>query len=363
MFAHMKTLASDIMFLQETHLRSSEFTKLKKAWIGQIFCSKNDDRARGTAILIKKGIPFIPLQTVSDTRSRYVIVTGNLYGTQVTLANVYGPNWDDSVFFTNFIAALPDLNNNQLIIGGDFNCVLYPKLDRSKPRPNNKISNSGAVIQSFIDTYALFDPWRKNNPTARQYSFFSPVHRSFSRIDFFLVDSRILPMVKDTQYRSIVISDHGPVQLDVCFPECIRPCRTWRFDPLLLSRDSFKKFISEQIDIFLEFNCTPDVSLITMWEALKAYLRGQIISYTAYERKKRKQRLSDLSHSIAEVDRKYADAPTPELYKEKLLLKTEFDNLSIKQIEQLFFKSKQKFYEHGRRLESFWHTKLDSLQL
>lgn len=59
-FAHMKTLEGDIMFLQETHLRSSECTKLKKAWIGQLFCSKNEDRARGTAILVRKGIPFIP---------------------------------------------------------------------------------------------------------------------------------------------------------------------------------------------------------------------------------------------------------------------------------------------------------------
>lgn len=276
-------------------------------------------------------------------------MTGKLYSTQVTLANVYGPNWDDPLFFTNFIAALPDLNNNQLILGGDFNCVLHPKLDKSNPRPNSKISNSGAVIQSFIDTYALFDPWRRDNPTTRQYSFFSPVHHSFSRIDFFLVDSRTLPMVKDSQYNSIVISDYGPVQLDICFPECTRPCRTWRFDPLLLSKDSFKKFISQQIDSFLEFNLTPEIPLTTVWEAFKAYIRGQIISYTAYERKKRKQRLSDLSHDIAETDRKYADSPTPELYREKLLLKTEFDNLSIQQIERLFFKSKQKFYEHGEK--------------
>lgn len=54
------------MFLQETHLRASEYTKLKKAWIGQLFCSKNEDRVRGTAILIRKGIPFIPSQTVCD---------------------------------------------------------------------------------------------------------------------------------------------------------------------------------------------------------------------------------------------------------------------------------------------------------
>ena len=348
-FAHLKSLGSDLMFLQETHLRSSEHAKLKKAWIGQVFCSRNDDRTRGTAILIRKGVPFVPLQTIADSRGRYVIVTGNLYGSRVALANVYGPNWDDPAFFTNFMAVLPDLNSHQLYWGGDFNLVLDPRRDRSNPRPNSKISKAGAVIQSFIEAYSLFDPWRKANPSARQYSFFSPVHHSFSRIDIFLLDSRALSLVKNIQYNSIVISDHSPVQLDISFPECIKPQRTWRFDPLMLSRDSFKTLISKHIDDFMKTNQTPDVSLSTIWEALKAYLRGQIISYTAHERKKYKKRLSDLSNSIAETDRLYADAPTPELYKEKLLLKAEYDNLSIKQTERLFFKSRQKFYEHGEK--------------
>lgn len=156
-------------------------------------------------------------------------------------------------------------------------------------------------------------------------------------------------MVRGSQYNSIVISDHSPVQLDISFPDCPRLRRTWRFDPLLLSRDSFKRFISQQIDILMELNLTPDVKLATVWEALKTYLRGQIISYSAYERKKRKQRLTELSHCVAEVDHLYADCPTPELHKRKLLLKTEFDNLSIKQTEQLFLKSKQTFYEHGEK--------------
>lgn len=44
------------------------------------------------------------------------------------------------------------------------------------------------------------------------------------------------------------------------------------------------------------------------------------------------------------MDHLYADSPTPELYKNGLLLKTEFDNIFIKQIQQ--FKPKQTFYEH-----------------
>ena len=67
---------------------------------------------------------------------------------------------------------------------------------------------------------------------------------------------------------------------------------------------------------------TPDMPLTTVWEAFKAYIRGQIISYSAYKKKKRRQRLTELSDSIAEVDRLYAVSPSPDFYKQKLLLKT-----------------------------------------
>lgn len=215
-------------YLQETHLRSSEQARLKKSWIGQIFSSKNYSKIRGTAILIKKGIPFIPLSNTADNKGRYIIVTGSLNGQRVALANIYGPNWDDPQFFSSFIHILPDLTDHQLILGGDFNCVLNPQLDRSNPNPNSKISKARAVLQNFIKSYILYDPWRCRNPSTKQFSFFSPVHHSYSRKDFYLLDSRILPRVMGCQYNIIVISDHSPVQIDINFPECPKPRRTWR---------------------------------------------------------------------------------------------------------------------------------------
>ena len=53
-----------------------------------------------------------------------------LFSTQVILANLYGPNWDDAQFFSNLIVTLPDLNSPHLILGGDFNCVLILEVDR-----------------------------------------------------------------------------------------------------------------------------------------------------------------------------------------------------------------------------------------
>ena len=346
-FTHLKSLGAEIMFLQETHLRTSDNSKLEKGWIGQMFCSKFDDRSRGTAILIKKGVPFVPTSVLADNNGRYVIVSGNLFGSKVVLANIYGPNWDNPQFFSRFIAKLPDLHTHYLILAGDWNLVQHPNLDRSRPRPGSTTSKSGKVVLSFMDSYKLSDPWRRANPTVNQYSYFSPVHHSFSRIDFFLVDSGSLPLVTNCQYHNIVISDHSPVQLDMRFPNSIAPQRTWRLDPLLLTSKDFVKLLNGHIDTFLSINSTPGMSSTTIWESLKAYLRGQIISYSAFVKKIRNQRITDLLAQMAELDKKYAVNPDPELYKERLLLQSEFDNLSIKQTEQLLFKSRQTFYEHG----------------
>lgn len=74
------------------------------------------------------------------------------------------------------------------------------------------------------------------------------------------------------------------------------------------------------------------MSYISMWEALEAYLRGQIISYAAHQKKKEhNSRLADLSQKIQALDVRYAASPNPNLYKDRLLLQAEYNELSIKQ--------------------------------
>ena len=65
---------------------------------------------------------------------------GKLFSKPVVLANIYGPNWDDSLFFSKLNSILPDLNSHQLILGGDFNCVLHVQLDKLRPRPNSSLN-------------------------------------------------------------------------------------------------------------------------------------------------------------------------------------------------------------------------------
>ena len=106
------------------------------------------------------------------------MVTGCLYNTPLTLVSVYGPNFDDEHFFSTFFASLPDLITHRLIIGGDFNCVLDPKLDRSSNKTQT-LTKSAKLIRSFMGTFKIIDPWRFKYPTSRSSpQFIIPIVKS-----------------------------------------------------------------------------------------------------------------------------------------------------------------------------------------
>lgn len=108
MFAHLRTIKADMCFLQETHIRKTAAKVLRPSWASYVFQSNFSTKTRGVAILIKNH-----KHTISDDRGRYLIITGELNSTPVTLVNDYGPNFDDPVFFQNLfntVSSLPDTN-------------------------------------------------------------------------------------------------------------------------------------------------------------------------------------------------------------------------------------------------------------
>lgn len=48
-----------------------------------------------------------------------------------------------------------------------------------------------AVLQAYLPFANVLDIWRTTNPSGRDYSFYSPVHNSYSRIEYFLVDAKL----------------------------------------------------------------------------------------------------------------------------------------------------------------------------
>uniref|UniRef100_A0A3Q3W9E8 Endonuclease/exonuclease/phosphatase domain-containing protein n=1 Tax=Mola mola TaxID=94237 RepID=A0A3Q3W9E8_MOLML len=189
-FAHLKRLKSDLVFLQETHIRNKDQVRLKCPWVAEVFHSNFNSKARGVDILVCKSV-------------QYLIVAGSLCRVPVLLVNI---NANKS------FERLPSLSNIFLIFGGDTNLAVSPYLDHSNPR---------SLTPTLMDK-ALSD----------------------CMIDYVFIDSKLISKVSSVKYHPIFTSDQAPLTLDTQISPQPRYTSLWRLNSLLLSDDKFNVFIS-----------------------------------------------------------------------------------------------------------------------
>ncbi len=76
-------------------------------------------------------------------------------------------------------------------------------------------------------------------------------------------------------------------------------------------------------------------------------MRGEIIYFSAFQRKKSAERKSSLSRSLAKLQSRAAVSPSPDLFNEILTTKAEFDLLATSDAIEALYKSHYNYYEFG----------------
>lgn len=66
------------------------------------------------------------------------------------------------------------------------NVVVDIILDRSQPG-NTRIFRSAYMLRQVCTSLGLVDTWRLVNPLGRDYTFYSHLHSTYSRIDYFFI--------------------------------------------------------------------------------------------------------------------------------------------------------------------------------
>uniref|UniRef100_A0A3P9C723 exodeoxyribonuclease III n=1 Tax=Maylandia zebra TaxID=106582 RepID=A0A3P9C723_9CICH len=254
---YLKLSRVDIAFIQEMHMCKSEALKLKCSWVGKVFSSPGTGKSRGVSVLIHKAVSFTETKVITDKEGRFILVYGQLLDTPIISCNIYAPNADILAFFHNLSQYLLELEGAQIVVGGDFNQILDQDLDRSLPRRGT-------------ENLGLNDIWRTMHPEGREYSFYSPPHNVYTRIDYFLISEALVNNSIDSSIGNIVFSDH---------------VRRWHLNVSLIKDSGFIKLIRDEIQFYKQTNNREDTTLATWWDAMKAYLRGRTISYASFKKK------------------------------------------------------------------------------
>ena len=141
-FCWLHQQQSDIIFLQETYSSPESIKRWETEWGGKIVSTHGSSHSRGAMILFK---PRLDVDFGKITLAETIID-----GTKMVLVNIYAPN--DA---TQQVAFLRDVSkeclipyaNDNLVLGGDFNCTLST-LDKKGGRPidSKKRSSQRASI-------------------------------------------------------------------------------------------------------------------------------------------------------------------------------------------------------------------------
>ena len=143
----------------------------------------------------------------------------------MVMCNVYAPNEDDPGYFKEVIRVLEKFHNKDVVLlGGDFNMVMDPAIDRLDSQHNHH--KSLIILEEYMSRCNLCDIWQLRNPEARRYTWFWDGKErnriSASRIDMMLISGEYSNCVTSCNISSGQNTDHALVQIELSLDTYVR---------------------------------------------------------------------------------------------------------------------------------------------
>lgn len=199
---------NDISLLQECNIPYKDnYKDFEKRWpYGQsVWSGDNNNRSTGVAILFKgQNFNIQRVQRVID--GRVLCVDLSYYNIHLRVINVYCPvELQERLKLLNVLQPLL-VCNREVILGGDFNCLLDKK--DKLTTSSVKLDSSSETLKNIINDLRLVDTYRSKHPKSPGYTWSNG--RTHSRIDFLLTSKGLQPT--DAAVTPVFFSDHAKIE-------------------------------------------------------------------------------------------------------------------------------------------------------
>ena len=144
--------------------------------------ANGNQKKAGIAILISGKMDFKIKTTTREKVGHYIMIKGSIQEEDITIVNIYAPNIGAPQYIRQIQTAIKGEIDSNTIIVGDFNTPLSSR-DRS---PKMKINKETQALNDTLSKMDLIDIYRTFHPKTTEYTFFSSIHGTFSRIDHIL---------------------------------------------------------------------------------------------------------------------------------------------------------------------------------
>lgn len=346
---YIRRLKGDIVLLQETHFRSDNIPKLTDRYYPTVYHATNPQaKTKGVTILISKNLPLNISDTHIDKDGRYLLIKGIIWNKPITIANIYAPNSAQVTFFREIATTLSAFQSGLLLMGGDFNVPLNPLLDTSTSTSSIPFK-ALRQIKIQLHDLLLHDTWRTLHPNMKDFTFFSPPHNRYSRIDYIFLSQKDLSCLDQATIEPSFLSDHHPITATITFPEQTPFSKSWRLDASILTDSSHLSTLTQNIKDYFSQNDTPDMDPIIQWEAHKCVLRGTLMQLSAQRKRAKQIKINTLLNKIKDLERAHkltmAQTQLIELEYTRDQLREELG----KKIRKNYTLSHKLFYQHSNK--------------
>uniref|UniRef100_A0A8C5Q4M0 Reverse transcriptase domain-containing protein n=1 Tax=Leptobrachium leishanense TaxID=445787 RepID=A0A8C5Q4M0_9ANUR len=339
-------LRASVAFLQETHFCSSDPPTLQDHRFPTGYFDHNpESKSKGTAILFASTVPFDMTDTYGAGDGRCLYVKGKIAGSTYTFANLYLPNTKQHVYLAKALRTLESFTEGTLVLGGDFNIPLNPAEDSSSTNQRTPLRILRR-IQCSLTALRLVDTWRALNPSVRDYTYYSTVHNTYSRLDYFFVPQYDLPLVRSSEIQATTWSDHAPVVMAMSSPLLRSKERSWRLNTSLLADPLLVADIAESIRTYFTDHLTSAVPQPTIWEAHKAVIRGKLIAWASRTKKARQEETEDLLTKIRQLELEHHSSRDADTYARLLQARTQLTNVMNPRIQSAILQTRCFFALH-----------------
>ena len=172
------------------------------------------------------------------------MIKGSIQEEDITIVNIYASNIGAPEYIRQMLTAIKGEIESNTIMVGDFNTPLTP-MDRSS---RQKINKETQALNDTLDQIDLIDIYRTFHLKASEYTFFSSIYGTFSRIDHIFGHKSSLGKFKKTEIISSIISDHNAMRLEINYrKKIVKNTNTWKLNNMLLNKQCITEETKEEI--------------------------------------------------------------------------------------------------------------------
>lgn len=207
----------DVALTQESHLNSKSVKSFSNPKYEVVASSSVDDKTKGV-IVIRRSLDLNITDIGSDNEGKIAFVKVIMSNMKIIFVSAYSPADYDKKCYSELSNLLMNSSDYYLVIGADMNTITDPMLDKSNPRVGSAQLSCSKALQQYMLDLNLVDVWRFSNPGAKKYTFFSNIHKSYSRIDYIFVSSTLIPVTQQSDIILASLSDRHAVNVKFLFP-------------------------------------------------------------------------------------------------------------------------------------------------